>query len=421
MSDRLYAYRFDDGRYFPNLTIEEADKYDKQEKKEKNVAKTMNDLEQMANSGNYSLEGAMALASKNQVADDPNVQAYIKSMADDMVNKGAREQFGFDQQFSGNMPAQTQQAVSSSGNTLSSWSSGTPDFNPPALSEENQAIADNVELDRNAAPWSSQSNSSGSGNTVASALSGNQQQQSSALQQQVQEPENELFTRLPVKFQQMIKRTGLSDAEYEMPVRKYLASRDFASFSKDIAAAVESKLKLDQALENNDRERAFGLMKDLYGKAPITGPDGSSSFTADDVTKGKVSFGTDRLPAQVSKSESHSYQHYIGAGGKGNTTEGLVKLLADRTAYIQSLRESGLSDDEKTNDIRKYNAFIDQEAKRAGFKLPKVISKDDAKWFLEAKRELDAQEALEPKKRHPGYAAAKRDYENKKADFGWID
>jgi hypothetical protein len=420
MSDRLYAYRFDDGRYFPNLTIEEADKYDKQEKKEKNVAKTMNDLEQMANSGNYSLEGAMALASKNQVADDPNVQAYIKSMADDMVNKGAREQFGFDQQFSGNMPAQTQQAVSSSGNTLSSWSSGTPDFNPPALSEENQAIADNVELDRNAAPWSSQSNSSGSGNTVASALSGNQQQQSSALQQQVQEPENELFTRLPVKFQQMIKRTGLSDAEYEMPVRKYLASRDFASFSKDIAAAVESKLKLDQALENNDRERAFGLMKDLYGKAPIGGPGGSDTFTAEDLTKGKVSFGTDRLPTPVSRTEHKSYS-YTSGGGNGKTNEGLIKLMSDRNEFIKTLREGGLSVEEKTNAIRQYNSFIEQEAKRSGYNIPKVLDKSVVKWFNDASTWFEEQKALPENKRHPGYSAALLDYENKKAEYGIIE
>lgn len=429
----LFDYEADDGTVYRGLSITEALKMKQDDEvkstskaKVQKVSNVMSQLEQMANSGNYSLEGAMALAAKNQVSDDPNVLAYIKSMADDMVNKNSAKEFGFDQQqtvqpigntLSGNQP----QSPASSGNTLSSWSVGSPDFNEPTLSPDNEAIADKVKIDPNAAPWSSQNaSSSATGNTVLSALQGGGQTVPLVPQQKPQDQQNDFVTRLPGEMQQYIGRTGLSAAEYETPVRQLLVNRDYAAFYKTIAGLVNEKRKADEALENNDRERAFGLTKDLYGKAPMSGPDGSSSFSPDDVARGKVSFGTERLESPISRSEHKSYSYSRG-GGSSNSNEGLTKLMAQRTEFIKEIRESGLSSEEKTNEIRKYNSFIDQEAKKSGYNLPKVLDKSVVKWLGEASSWLDEQRKLPEKKRHAGYSAALRDYEAKKVEYGIID
>lgn len=414
--DRIYKYKQKDGSYIYGLTYKEAQDKEDEEKKLDRVSSVMDQLDQMASSGNYSLEGAYTLAARNRVADDPNVQAYIKNMADDMVNKNAREQFGFDQQFSGNMPAQAQQTVPSSGNTLSSWSSGTPDFNPPTLSPENEQIAQSIELDKNAAPWSSQSNSSGSGNTVASALSGNQSQPSSSPQQQ----QNDFLSRLPNEMQQYIKRSGLSESMVEGPVREYLIKKDGPVFLKAISALVKEQATLESNLRAAEEERNLNFTRDLYGKAPITGPDGSQSFTTDDAARGKVSFDTRRLESPISRSEHKSYNYSSGGGG-GQTNEGLIKLMSDRTEFIKSLNESELTYEQKTNAINQFNAFIDQEAKRSGYSLPKVLDKSVVKWFNDASTWLEEQKALPEKKRHPGYAAALNDYNAKKAEYGIIE
>lgn len=421
--NRRYKYEYFDGRVVEGLTLQDAldlEKADKEEqqktKKTSKAQEVMAKLEQLSNSGNYTLEGALALAAKNQVSDDPNVQAYIKSMADSMINKSASKDFGFDQQASGNVPAQNRQSQPS-GNTLSTLSNNeTSSFDDTGKLENffsGWNVQDGKSSYTNPAP--SASPASGSGNTVLSAFQGGSQQPT--MPQQGQERQNDFITRLPGELQQYIKRTGLSVADYETPVREYLVKRDAAGFYKSIANLVEAKRKADQALENNDRERAFGLTKDLYGKAPMSGPDGSESFNADDITKGKVSFGTERLESPVSRSEHKSYSYSSGGGG-GQTNENLVKLQEARTNLIKVLNESGLDNVTKSNMLNGIDSQIEQEAKRSGYMAPAKVSENEIKQLNDAKAWLDQQDSLKENKRDARYNQVKSAYEAMKQKYG---
>lgn len=426
----LFDYKSYDGKIYEGLSISDALLLKQKDEEKKSAGdktakaqEVMARLEQLSTSGNYSLEGAMALAAKNQVFDDPNVQAYIKSMADDMVNKNTDAQFGIgNRQNMGVPPPSTQQAPA---NTLSGMSSG------PVFGEQGQPSTegdDTAELERFFSGWKNNSSGGSSyspppeqatppaGNTVLSALNGGQPAMNQPAPEQEQ---NKFMAQLPAKMQDFIKTTGLDETEYTIPIRKYLAGNQ-KEFYKEIGDLVKTKSDAMQKIQEAKMKLNLDFSKDIIGKLPMTGPNGSKSVTTDDFSHGKVTFGTEPLPSPINKSEHHSYNHTIG-GGSANSNEELTKLMAQRTEFIKGIRESGLSSEEKTNEIRKYNSFINQEAKRSGYNLPKVLDKSVVKWLGEADSWLDEQKKLPEKKRHAGYSAALRDYEAKKAEYGIID
>jgi hypothetical protein len=323
----LFDYKSYDGKIYEGLSISDALLLKQKDEEKKSAGdktakaqEVMAKLEQLSTSGNYSLEGAMALAAKNQVFDDPNVQAYIKNMGDDLINKNTDAQFGIgNRQNMGVPPPSTQQAPA---NTLSGMSSG-PVFGEQGLpSTEGD---DTAELERFFSGWNNNSSGGSSyspppeqatppaGNTVLSALNGGQPAMTPPTQEQ---PQNSFITRLPNEMQQFIKRTGLSEAEYELPVREYLIKRDWVKLSKDIRGLTVERIKRQQLLDLEELKQS-----------------GESTRNTESVKSSeKIATGNNQTSLDVANI-------YAGARGRGVDDSGLTEI--ENLAAYSLAREIG--------------------------------------------------------------------------------